>query len=245
VGNLKAVLFDLYGTLAYVQDPISSEEISEFMLEHGYKVYPQSLDAASYYVGMIDYPKHGYDSWKAYLEQVFFRLGIEADEETLRELAEVYEKHRSLTLFSDAAPAVRRTKELGLKTAIVTTAAHFCFSMAIKPIQEYFDVVTTGYEAKCEKSNPDMHKQTLKKLGVLPQETIMIGDKLLVDIRIPRKLGMYTIQLDRTRKARKSSEADVIARTLSEAVDRIEKWQNHDLRLSYRRRVARRDQKEL
>lgn len=223
--KLKAVLFDLYGTLAYVKNPISSEKISEFMLKHGYKVYPQSIDAASHYVSMIDYPKHGYDSWKAYLKQVLYRLDTEADAKTLNELAELYLKHRSLTLFSDASPAVRKAKELGLKTAIVTTIAYFSFSQAIKPIQEYFDIITTGYEAKCEKSNPEMHRQTLKRLGVLPKEAVMIGDELLVDIKIPRKLGMHTIQLDRTRKARKSSEADAIARTLTEAINRIEKWQ--------------------
>jgi HAD superfamily hydrolase (TIGR01509 family) len=227
MGGLKAVLFDLYGTLAYVKNPISTEKISELMLEHGYKVYPQSLDAASHFVSMIDYPKHGYESWKAYLKQVLFRLGIQADKGTLRELAETYKKHRSLTLFPDAAPAVRKVKELGSKTAIVTTIAHFSFSQAVKPIQKHFDVITTGYEAKCEKSNPEMHRQTLKKLGVLPEETVMIGDELLVDIKIPKKLGMHTIQLDRTRKVTKKSEADSLARTLTEAVDRIEKWQNH------------------
>jgi len=222
--KLKAVLFDLYSTLAYVKDPINSEEISEFLLEHGYKVYPQSLDAASHYVGMIDYPKHGYDSWKAYLKQVLYRLDTKADTKTLKELAEIYEKHRSLTLFSDAASAVRKTKELGLKTAIVTTIAHFCFSQAIEPIQECFDVITTGYEARCEKSNPEMHKQTLKKLCVLPQEAVMIGDKLFVDIKIPKKLGMHTIQLDRANKT-EPSEADATAATLTKAIDIVEKWQ--------------------
>jgi len=84
--TLKAVLFDLYGTLAYVKNPISSEEISEFLLRRGYGVYPQSLDAASHYVSMIDYPKQGYDSWKAYLKQVLRRLDVEVDADTLRSL---------------------------------------------------------------------------------------------------------------------------------------------------------------
>jgi len=81
--RLKAVLFDLHGTLAYVKNPISSEVISEFLLNHGYEIYPQSLDAASHYVSMIDYPKHGYNSWKAYLKQVLKRLDTEVDATTL------------------------------------------------------------------------------------------------------------------------------------------------------------------
>jgi putative hydrolase of the HAD superfamily len=223
--NLKAVLFDLYGTLAYVKNPISSEEISEFLLARGYEVYPQSLDAASHYVSMIDYPKQGYDSWKAYLKQVLCRLDVETDTKTLEELATIYQKHRSLTLFQDAASAVTKAKELNLKTAIVTTIAHFCFHAAIKPIHRFFDVITTGYEVGCEKSNPKMHEQTLKRLGVIPQEAVMIGDELLVDMKIPKNLGMHTILLDRTNRIhRRPREADAKTDTLTEAVVIVEGW---------------------
>ena len=37
--NLEAILFDLHGTLGYVEEPISSEEISEYLLKRDYKVY--------------------------------------------------------------------------------------------------------------------------------------------------------------------------------------------------------------
>ena len=172
---LKAVLFDLYGTLTYVKNPISSEEISEFLLRRGYRAYPQSLDAASHYVSMIDYPKQGYDGWKVYLKQVLRRLDVEVDADTLEELASLYQKRRTLTLHEDAATALRKTKDLNLKTAIVTTIAHFCFYAAIETIHQYFDAIITGYEAGCEKSNPKMHKHALTKLGVRPQEAVMVG----------------------------------------------------------------------
>ena len=222
--DLKAVLFDLYSALAYVKDPISSEEISEFLLEHGYDAYPQSLDAASHYVSMIDYPKHGYDSWEAYLKQVLSRLDIRVDAQTLGELVSIYEKHRTLTLFPDVSVSVRRAKALGLKTAIVTTIASFCFNSAIEPIRESFDVIMTGYEAGCEKSNPAMHEQVLEKLNVQPNNAVMIGDELLVDIKIPKNLGIYTIFLDREANTRKPKEADAKATTLLEAMDIIESW---------------------
>jgi len=223
---LKAVLFDLHGTLAYVAKPKSSEEISGFLLKRGYEGYPQSLDAASHFVSMIDYPKYGYASWQEYLKQVLHRLDVEIDAEILRELATLYQKHNSYVLYPDAAPAVKRAKQLNLKTAIVTTIARFIFQPAISSIQQYFDVVTTGYEAGCEKSNPKMHKQTLKELGVLPKEAVMIGDEPLVDIKIPKKLGMHTIFLDRGNKiSSKLPEADARTLTLTGALNLIEKWQ--------------------
>lgn len=222
--NLKAILFDLHGTLGYVEDPISSEEISEYLLKRNYEVYPQSLDAASYYVGMIDYPKYGYNSWQSYLERVLHHLDIKMDVDTLRELTELYQKRRSYLLFSDAPSSVTKAKDLDLKTAIVTTIAHFCFSSAIEPIRRHFDVVTTGFEVGCEKSNPKMHRLTLRKLGVSPTEAVMIGDNVLVDIKIPKKLGMHTILLDRTNKIlAKPKEANMKVSTLTEALAYVEK----------------------
>lgn len=224
--NLKAVFFDLHGTLAFLNNPMCSEEASKFLLEHGYEVYPQSLDAASHFVSMIDYPKHGYKSWKAYLKRVLQRLDVKIDNETLEKLAALYKRRNNYTLFQDAAPVVRKAKDLKLKTAIVTTIASFIFYPAILPIKDYFDMIMTGYEAGCEKSNPKMHIQTLQKLNVTPHEAVMIGDELLVDIKIPKELGMRTILLDRSNKIRsKPYEADAKTTTLTEAVAIIERWQ--------------------
>lgn len=223
---IEAVLFDWHGTLGYLRNPTNSGMVSEFLLKQGYEVYPQSLDAARHYVSMVDYPKHGYSSWQAHLRQVMLRLDVKVDAGTLEELAVLHEQHDTYTLFQDAAPAVKRAKELGLKTAIVTTIAGFVFQPAITSLQRYFNVIMTGYEAGCEKSNPKMHRQTLERLGVSAADAVMVGDEPLVDIMIPKKLGIHTIFLDREgRVSSKPVEADAKASTLTEAVAFIEKWQ--------------------
>lgn len=222
---LKAVLFDLHDTLVYLENPLSSEEVSKFLLGHGYEIYPQSWDAASHFVGMVDYPKYGYSNRQAFLRQVLNRLDTEISHETMRELAQLYDRRNSYSLFSDAAPAVKKAKRLGLKTAVVTTIPDFVFASAIEPIKDYFDTVMTGCRARCEKSNPLMYKRTLIELRVRPDQTVMIGDELLVDIRIPKRLGIRTILLDRLNKIQKRpDEADEKATTLTQAMATIEKW---------------------
>jgi FMN phosphatase YigB (HAD superfamily) len=223
--NFKAVLFDLHDTLAYLENPLRSEEVSDFLLRHGYEVYPQSWDAASHYVGMVDYPKHGYSNRQAFLKQILRRLDVEVDSIALEKLVQLYDCRNHYSLFSDAAPAVRKAKQLGLKTAIVTTIPDFAFSSAIMPIRDYFDTVMTGRRASCEKSNPSMHKQTLEELETIPEQAIMIGDELLVDIKIPKRLGMHTILLDRSNKYKKKPhETDKKAKTLTEAMTIVEEW---------------------
>lgn len=226
---LRAVLFDLHGTLVHLENPLSSEEVSDFLLGQGYEVYPQSWDAASHYVGMVDYPKHGYSKRQTFLRQVLGRLDVEVDSDTLVKLVQLYERRNCYSLFSDSAPAARKAKQLGLKTAIVTTIPDFVFSSAIIPIRNYFDTVMTGRRAVCEKSNPSMHRQTLRELDTIPEQAVMIGDELLVDIRIPKKLGMHTILLDRSNEFKKKPhEADKKAKTLSEAMTIIEEWHRQE-----------------
>ncbi|HXX87020.1 MAG TPA: HAD family hydrolase [Candidatus Acidoferrum sp.] len=223
--NVKAILFDLHGTLVYLENPLKSEETSDFMLDHGYEVYPQSWDAACHYVGMVDYPKHGYDNRRTFLKQILKRLNVEVDSSTLEKLVQLYDCRNHYSLFPDTSTAVKEAKHFGLKTAIVTTIPDFVFSSAIKPIRDCFDVVMTGARAGCEKSNPAMHKQTLNELRVIPEEAVMIGDELLVDIMIPKKLGMCTVLLDRTHEFKKKpQEADRKANTLIEAIAFVENW---------------------
>ena len=43
---IRAVLFDLHGTLAYVENPVSDFEISDYLFSRGYEVSLQQLKAA-------------------------------------------------------------------------------------------------------------------------------------------------------------------------------------------------------
>jgi HAD superfamily hydrolase (TIGR01549 family) len=222
---LQAVLLDLHNTLVHQKRPLSSEEVSKFLLNYGNEVYPQSWDAASHYVFMIDYPKHGYRNRQSFLKQTLKRLGISVEGDPLEKLAHLQETRNKYFLFSDTAVAIKRVKKLGLRTAIVTTIPDFAFASAIEPIKEYFDIIMTGYKAGCEKSNPLMHRKTLEELNVSPNQAVMIGDEVLVDIKIPKSLGMKTILLDRMNEiTKKPREADERTETLAEAVNIIEKW---------------------
>lgn len=223
---LEAVLFDLHDTLVYLSNPLTSEEVSEFLLRHGYEVYPQSWDAASHYVGMVDYPRKGYSNRQAFMKQILHRIGILIDSQTLQELASLYDQRNVYKMFPDATPAVLKAKQLGMKTAIVTTILDFVFNPAIELIKDHFDVIMTGYRAGCEKSNPLMYKKVLKQLEAIPNRAVVIGDELLVDVKIPKKLGTHTVLLDRQNMMKsKPCEADDKAATLTEAMDIVQKWQ--------------------
>ena len=217
---IRAVLFDLHGTLAYVKNPVSDFEISDYLFSRGYEVSPQQLRAAWFYVSMIDYPKYGYKSWRSYFSRILWRLRVKVDRETLDWIVRLVSS-RPYRLYPDAAEAVIKAKENGFKTAIVTTIAYFQFKEAIQPIKNYIDFVMTGYEAKCDKSNPKMYRKILEILRVKPEEAVMIGDNIPIDIILPKKLGIKTILLNRSKKKIECKEADAVVDDLKHAIKAI------------------------
>jgi len=221
--TIKAVLFDLHGTLAYVRNPVTHQEASDFLVSRGYEVYPQTFMAAWQFVAFIDYPKHGYKGYHSFLKRLLWRIRVKVDKETLDGLAKLYERSH-FELYPDALEAVKKTKEHGLKTAIVTTIARFKFQKALQPILPCLDTVVTGYEAGCEKSNPKMFKRTLEILNVRPSEAVMIGDDVPIDVLIPKELGMHTVLLDREHKMDEAACSDAIVADLVKAVKTIKGW---------------------
>jgi len=218
--KVKAVLFDLYGTLVYLEKLITEEEISEYLFSKGYEVSPQQFRAAWTFVAFIDCPKYGYKNYRSFLSRIFCRLKVKVDKETLDAITKIFE-NSPYQLYPDATEAVVQAKKHGFKTAIVTTIAHFKFKKAIQPIEKHFDFIMTGYEAGCDKTNPRMYRKVLEILDVKPKEAVMIGDDVPVDIILPKKLGINAILLDRERKNLECQDADGIINSLKDAVETV------------------------
>ena len=78
----------------------------------------------------------------------------------------------------------------------------------------------TGYEAKCDKSNPRMYQKVSEILDIKPQETVMVGDELLLDVELPTRLGINAILLDREGRNR-GQLVDAFVYDLNEAMETI------------------------
>jgi putative hydrolase of the HAD superfamily len=159
------------------------------------------------------------------LRQICKRLGIKVDDKTINDWGCLY-RDENWKLYPDAMEAFNSAKALGLKTAIVTSIAKFIYIKPLKPIIDKVDLLVDAFTFQCEKSNPKIYRETLKALNVKPEQAVMVGDEEDVDILIPKRLGMYTIFLDRNRKREPSLlkvKPHAIADNLKETVQIIEK----------------------
>lgn len=219
MAKIRTVLLDLYGTLIYQSNPVAYEEISEYLYRRGYNISPQEFRAAFTFVAFIDYPKYGYRNWHSFIARVFSRLETRMDKGTLNTVAGLYE-NRPYQLYPDAAEAIAKVKKAGFRLGLVTAGTRFMVTNALGSIRECFDLVMTSYEAGCDKSNPKMYLKALKILGAKPEETVMVGDDLQLDVVLPKSLGINAVFLDRERKTKRKL-AYAIAYDLKEAMETI------------------------
>lgn len=216
----RAVIFDLFKTLGEFEWTITDEDASSLLRGRGYEVYPQAWRHAFSFVVFVDYPLHGFGSHEALFKQVLRRLEVDVDDDTINELADMF-RSSPFRLYPESHEAVKRARDIGLKTAIATSTPKPFFRAGVEPIAEYLDFICTGYEAGYEKSNHRIYKVITDRLQVKPEETVVIGDDPVLDISNAKQYGMWAIQIPR--EGAPSELADDVAKDVLEAIKIVEK----------------------
>jgi len=219
--TIRAVVFDLFKTLGEFEWIITDDDATSLLRGRGYEVYPQAWRHAFSFVVFVDYPRQGFGSHEALFRQVFRRLEADVDDNTIRDLADMF-RSSPFRLYPGSTGAVKRVHGLGLKTAIATSTPKPFFRTGVEPIADYIDYICTGYEAGYEKSNPQIYKVITDRLQVELGETVVIGDDPVLDIHNAKQHGMRAIHIPRG--AESSELADGVAMDVHEAVKIVEQW---------------------
>ena len=223
--TVKAVVFDLFKTLGEFSRLVTDEEAAAFLQSKGYAVYPQAWGHAWGFTVFVDYPRHGYESHEALIGRALQLLDVDADDGSIHELAELF-RGSPFALYSESLEAVKRVKGLGLKTAIATSPPKAFFIRGLGSVESLIDFICTGYEAGYEKSNPNMYRVILDRLGVEPSEAVAIGDNPVLDIANSKKYGMRAIHV--VRDGAPSDQTNGVAKDVLEAVQLVERWVQSD-----------------
>jgi FMN phosphatase YigB (HAD superfamily) len=165
--HVKAVMFDLWNTLAY----IDSNKNPLFLLERYFGIKPEQYKKVERafmlqkFPTVVDAAKHICDC-----------MGKECDPQMLNELLDIYDKSKiHFEFFPDVIPELERLREKGLKLALISNSD--CFT--IKPFFEagykrYFDFVAFSYETGMLKPDSDIFRMVAKEMGVKPEEALMV-----------------------------------------------------------------------
>jgi len=175
VSEVRAVLLDLYDTLAWTEWPTMRAELEErFGVSEGelLRAFTTTRQARS---------TGAFGSAEGDLAAVLEAAGVAADAELVHELNETRMKafaENGVHLWDDSLPTLRALRGRGLPTAIVSNCDH-----ATRPIVDELglereaDAVVLSFEVGVAKPDAGIYQAALDALGARPQEAVFVDDQ--------------------------------------------------------------------
>ncbi|MBU4283844.1 MAG: HAD hydrolase-like protein [Nanoarchaeota archaeon] len=219
---IKAIIFDIYGTLLKQGDLENSLAKKEMLLKafskikKKYKLKSTPNELLDLFVSSIDRihrikKARGIKSPEVKIEKIWAmilkKIDYRFDKNFLFKIA--YE-HNCMTgkraLYPNVILTLKKLKEKGLKLGIVSNAQFYTEmdmnsllskDLDIKSLYDLFDknLVFMSYKLGYSKPNPKAFiilKEKLKKIGIKPNETLYIGNDMIKDVLTAKKQSFKT-----------------------------------------------------
>jgi len=208
---IKAVFFDLYGTLARFHPP--REEVQAQACEpFGFQVARDGLvqgyslaDEWMNKVNASDRPmplmsreeRRGF--FAEYERLVLLGAGIKVDLETAGKVwAKVSRMPYGLALFDDVLPTMDALKRRGLVLGTLSNITQELRDLSQNlGLAQYLDFAVTSWEVGQGKPHPPIFLAALERAHVQAPEALMVGDSYSSDIQGARGVGIRPLLLDR------------------------------------------------
>ena len=171
---LKAVVFDLDGTLTVLNLPLEAmrKDTKAYFISRG---VPTNLFE----------PADGISSSTTKAREYFLSTGMFPDvwKKYESEMDAILDKHeasatKQVTLMEDTVEVINGIKDLGLKTAILTNNGRGSVNAILEQVElgGLFDVIQTRHESPRAKPFPDGLLKIVARLDVERNEAIYVGD---------------------------------------------------------------------
>ena len=175
MSEVRAVLLDLYDTLAWTEWPTMRAELEErFGVSEGELLRAFTTTRQARSIG-------AFGSAEGDLAAVLEAAGVPADPELVHELNETRMKafaENGVHLWEDSLPTLRTLRARGLRTAIVSNCDH-----ATRPIVDELglereaDAVVLSFEVGVAKPDAGIFQAALHALGARPEEAVFVDDQ--------------------------------------------------------------------
>jgi putative hydrolase of the HAD superfamily len=183
--KIKAIIFDLYGTLIYNNNMniyskiIKNLSTSKENIKKLRKIaLTENFNTLEEYIKRINpQSKKELGDYKKKLKQEINSTKIYP--ETISTLDFLYEQKIKLGLISNLSSPYKKP----------------FFTLCL---ERYFDVVVFSCDVGYKKPDKEIYENCIENLKILPKKTLMVGDNPLLDVKIPKeKIGINALYLNR------------------------------------------------
>ena len=189
---MKAVIFDLWGTLAYNKNHIGSyiQKITDIIGSENTEKFKELRK--EWYI-------HNYSS-----EEFFSKLvnKINKPEPFKDELIRIWNSQiKEAMLYNDTINILESLKKRNIKIILISNTTPISNDIIRKlNIQGYFNIILFSCNEGILKPSPIIYQKILTRLNLKPEEIIAIGDQISTDIQGAETYGIKALLLDRENK---------------------------------------------
>jgi putative hydrolase of the HAD superfamily len=204
--NVKAVLFDLGGTL--IETPEISEIMQHMLEENGILRSLEEIDnarkAAEVYLGGYkDLPILRDEFWIRWNIVILKNLGVRNNLETLAMfIAESWWDYAQAKLYPEVRKVLQKLREKGCKLGVVTNGLKSDADKILPQVgsTNAFDIVVVIDSVGKMKPDKEIFLCALNQLKTKPHEALFIGDRIEEDYGGAENAGMKALLIDRENK---------------------------------------------
>ncbi len=191
---IHAIVFDLDNTLTdFMRMKAAAIDAAiDGMIDAGFKIRREELR------GLVDaiYQEKGLEFQQVFDELLQREFG-EVDPRILASGIVSYRRAResALVLYPHVQMTLLELAKRGIKLGVVSDAPRLqvWLRLCTLSLQHVFDAVVTFDDTKVRKPSPEPFREVLKRLGVAPENALMIGDWAERDVVGGKSLGMKTV----------------------------------------------------
>jgi len=200
--SLRAVLFDVDFTLAKPGPLLGPEGYRLAGARRGLTLDPARYEQARALAveDLRHHPEldHDEEVWIRFTEDIVRGMGGTGDEASALavEIVRAWEHSTNFELYEDAAPVLRELRRHGLKIGLVSNTSRDIGRFVDTFSLDVDAAIASGAHGKV-KPDPSIFLALLDRLGVAPEEAVMVGDSQTDDVEGARSLGMRAFLLDR------------------------------------------------
>ncbi|HWQ27483.1 MAG TPA: HAD family hydrolase [Dehalococcoidia bacterium] len=232
--RLRAVLFDLHGTLVFATRHLTREAYARRFAERAEPLVRSrgvDLDLGALCLELVSAVETAWElasprgrpvDCPFIVRGAFAHRGVELTEEQARAfwnagrlpLAEYAQ------LFPDTLDVLRELRAAGLRLALVTNQPYpgelLRPELEAHHLLEWFDALLVSHDVGCGKPHPAIFQRALDALGAAPPEALMVGDTPEIDIAGAKNLGIAAALKRNGDRRRSTGDADYVIDDLVE-----------------------------
>jgi putative hydrolase of the HAD superfamily len=212
MARIRAVVFDVGGTLIYPADPVG-ETYAKFARKYGVKLSPEATETAFREAfrscsprakGAV--PRDGND--RAWWKQVVAKSTIDkafpdpaAFETFFEDVYQFFAKPDAWGIYPEVLEVLEELRDRELDLCVLSNwDARLHTVLDGSSLGEYLSNRFISAELGWEKPDPAIYRHVVESLRIKPEAILSVGDDAKNDIEGPKRAGWQAIQIERPKR---------------------------------------------